>query len=149
MNIKELKPKKNSRFKQGYVDPNSCKKLFENLRNQPIIYRSSWELKFIKWCESSKKVKNWGSECISIEYYNPIDHKNHHYYPDFVVVLENDEKMVIEIKPKNQTEPPLQKNSWAYKTFVTNSLKWGSVQKAYEERGYKFCILTEKTIQKL
>ena len=31
MNIKQLKPKQNSRYKQGYIDPRTCKKLFEQM----------------------------------------------------------------------------------------------------------------------
>ena len=64
---KHLKPKKNGRFQQGYINPNSCKKLFESVKNQPIIYRSSWEKRFIYWCESNKNVKYWGSECTCIK----------------------------------------------------------------------------------
>ena len=57
MNIKSLKPTKNSRYKQGYVNPKSCKKLISTLSNEPIIYRSSYELKFINWLEQNKNVK--------------------------------------------------------------------------------------------
>ena len=106
MYIKHLKPKKNGRFKQGYINPESCKKLYENLKNEPIIYRSSWERRFITWCESSPKVVAWGSECIHIPYYNPVDQKTHNYYPDFVVELVNGDKLVVEIKPENQTVRP-------------------------------------------
>ena len=106
MYIKNLKPKKNGRFKQGYINPESCKKLYENLKNEPIIYRSSWERRFITWCESSPKVVAWGSECIHIPYYNPVDQKTHNYYPDFVVELVNGDKLVVEIKPENQTVRP-------------------------------------------
>jgi hypothetical protein len=149
MDIKSLKPKKNGRFQQGYINPNSCKKLFESVKNQPIIYRSSWERRFISWCESCKKVKYWGSECICIKYHNPIDRKQHRYYPDFVVQLEDGTVMIIEIKPKNQTQIPDCENSWATKTYAVNSAKWTEIKKRCDEKGYKFCILTEKTIAKL
>ena len=149
MDIKSLKPKKNGRFQQGYINPNSCKKLFESVKNQPIIYRSSWEKRFISWCESCKKVKYWGSECICIKYHNPIDQKQHRYYPDFVVQLEDGTVMIVEIKPKNQTQIPDCENSWATKTYAVNSAKWSEIKKRCEETGYKFCILTEKTIAKL
>jgi hypothetical protein len=149
MDIKSLKPKKNGRFQQGYIDPNNCKKLFESVKNQPIIYRSSWERRFISWCESCKKVKYWGSECICIKYHNPVDQKQHRYYPDFVVQLEDGTVMIVEIKPKNQTQIPDCENSWAAKTYAVNSAKWSEIKKRCDEKGYKFCILTEKTIAKL
>lgn len=149
MDIKRLKPKKNSRFSQGYINPESCNKLFESQRKQPIIYRSSWEKKFIYWCEMSQKVKHWGSECTCIKYYNPIDEKQHRYYPDFVVELIDGQIMIVEIKPNNQTQPPKKENTWAYKTFATNTAKWKEIKRKCEERGYKFCILTENTINRL
>ena len=92
MDIKSLKPKKNVRFSQGYIDPNACKKLFESVKKQPIIYRSSWEKKFILWCESCKNVKHWGSECTYIKYFNPVDQKTHRYFPDFVVEMQDGNK---------------------------------------------------------
>lgn len=149
MDIKQLKPKKNGRFSQGYINPNSCKKLFESVKNKPIIYRSSWEKKFIYWCEMSKNVKYWGSECIHIPYFNAYDKKEHKYYPDFVVEMENGQIMIIEIKPHNQTVKPVNENSWANKAYITNMSKWSEINKQCKLKGYKFCILTEHTINSL
>ena len=149
MNIKQLRPSKKARFQQGYINPKSCKKLFQSVENQPIIYRSSWEKRFILWCESCKKVVHWGSECTCINYYNPVDQKTHRYYPDFVVQLDDGTVMIVEIKPSNQTVPPDCENSWAYRTYAVNSAKWKALEKLCEEKGYKFCILTEKTINRL
>jgi hypothetical protein len=56
-NIKQLKPSANSRYRQGYIDPGSCKKLFPDLVRDSIIYRSSYERKFIYWCENNPNVK--------------------------------------------------------------------------------------------
>lgn len=149
MDIKHLKPKKNGRFQQGYINPNSCKKLFESVKNQPIIYRSSWEKRFIYWCESNKNVKYWGSECTCIKYFNPVDQKHHRYYPDFVVQMNDGTVMIIEIKPENQTKTPDCENSWAMRTYAVNSAKWKEINRLCEEKGYKFCILTEHTICRL
>ena len=49
--IKSLRPSKKSRYEQGYVNPNTCKKVFESQRGIPIIFRSSLEKKFVIWCE--------------------------------------------------------------------------------------------------
>ena len=45
--IKSLRPSKKSRYEQGYVNPNTCKKVFESQRGIPIIFRSSLEKKFV------------------------------------------------------------------------------------------------------
>jgi hypothetical protein len=148
-NIKELKPKIQGRYQQGYINPESCKKLFESIDNQTIIYRSSWEKRFIQWCESCKKVKHWGSECISIQYFLPTDKKQHTYYPDFVVEMEDGEVLVIEIKPSNQVFKPTNKSVYAMNTWIKNCAKWTAIKEVCRNKNYKFCILTEKTINKL
>ena len=83
-NIKQLKPSKSSRYQQGYIDPSSCKKIFEGMEKEKIIYRSSYERTFIYWLENNKNVKGWGSECIKIPYMY-IDGQWHSYYPDYFV----------------------------------------------------------------
>ena len=30
-----------------------------------IIYRSSWEYKFMKWCDMTPSIQEWGSEAVS------------------------------------------------------------------------------------
>ena len=57
--IKKLKPSKSSRYDQGYIDPKSCKKIFESQKNKPIIYRSSYEKKVIMWLETNKNVERY------------------------------------------------------------------------------------------
>ena len=41
----KFQPRPNKKFKQGSIKPEDCKKY---LGKKPIIYRSSWELKFIQ-----------------------------------------------------------------------------------------------------
>ena len=55
-NIKHLKPNKNSRYQQGSINPKSCKKYFDSCRNEPIIYRSGLEYKFMELFENSNKI---------------------------------------------------------------------------------------------
>lgn len=148
MNIKQLKPSKSSRYTQGYVDPTTCKKLFEQVSNQRIIYRSSYELKFITWLENSDKVKQWGSECFYIPYLYK-DGTTHKYYPDYFVEMVDGTKMVIEIKPYNQTQKPINDNCWAAKEYVKNICKWKAAIEFCKNKGYIFKVLTEKTINQL
>lgn len=148
MFIKSIGPSRGSKFKQSYIKPESCKKLFESQRNQPIICRSSWERKFIGWLERNPRVVRWGSECICIPYTNPIDKKTHRYYPDFVVQTDS-EIWIIEIKPYNQTVKPDKTNKWMMEQWVKNISKWTALKKICDDKGYKFMILTEKTINSI
>lgn len=147
--IKNVKPSRNSRYTQGYINPKSCKKLFPNIANDIIIYRSSYEKIFIGWLENNKNVKYWGSECFGIPYISALDNKQHTYYPDYIIEFANGDKMVVEIKPYNQTYKPVNENSWANKEYIRNISKWKYAKEYCEQRGYKFKILTENTIYRL
>lgn len=146
MDIHQLKPKKNIRYSQGYIDPRTCKKLINN--SEPIIYRSSYEHKFVVWCESSPQVIRWGSECICITYIMP-DGSTHRYYPDYYLETKDGRKYIIEVKPFNQTRPPINENSWAYNEWIKNNCKWKAAQEYCKTRGFEFKIITEKTIKQL
>lgn len=145
MNIKNLKPNKKSRYSQGYLDPRSCKKYIDP--SHPIIYRSSYEKKFIIWCENNPNVERWGSEIIQIPY--KIKGSNHTYNPDFYVEMSNGEKWLVEIKPKHQTTKPINENSWLMNEWIKNNYKWRAAMIFCESRGIKFKILTEDTIRLL
>ena len=148
-NIKQLKPSKTGRYKQGYIDPSSCKKLFEGLRGEPIIYRSSYEKIFIEWLEKNPRVEGWGSECFGIPYYNLMTGEAHTYYPDYLVKMKSGETLVIEIKPKDQTIRPKTQRGRVWKEWVKNMSKWTAAKKFCQDRGLTFKILTEQTISRL
>ncbi len=147
--IKNLKPSKSSRYTQGYIDPRSCKKLFPDISRDIIIYRSSYEKTFIYWLEGNSNVKYWGSECFSVPYLSLLDNKIHNYYPDYFIEFVNGKKMVVEVKPYNQTQKPVNENCWLYKEYVKNMSKWRAMQEFCTSRGYSFKIITENTIGKL
>ena len=143
---KSLSPSKKSRYEQGYVNPNTCKKVFESQRGIPIIFRSSLEKKFVIWCESNKDVYRWGSECVQVPYYDPRDERQHTYNPDFFIEMTDGRKIAIEIKPSSQTVPPKHPvcDDYAWNTYIKNRLKWDAAVKFFSERGIKFLIVTEK-----
>ena len=59
-----------------------------------IIYRSLWELKFMRYCDSNMNILEWGSEEIALPYRSPVDNKVHRYFPDFYIkVKENGGKI--------------------------------------------------------
>ena len=148
MGIKEFKPIKDGRYSQGYITPVSCKKLFPQMKTDKIIYRSSYERKFIAWLENNEQVKNWGSECIRIPYLY-IDGKMHSYYPDYFVEMVDGTKMGVEIKPSSQTKRPVNENTWVGKEYRKNMCKWKATMEFCLAKGYKFKIITEKTINYL
>ena len=147
--IKNFKPSKNSNYLQGYINPESCKKLFPQMKHDKIIYRSSYEKKFVAWLENNPEVKYWGSECLRIPYFYPKDGKTHSYYPDYVVQMQDNTLMVIEIKPSSQTTKPVNENTWVGEAYYKNMCKWKATIEFCKNKGYKFKIITEKTINKI
>ncbi|SVE28479.1 uncharacterized protein METZ01_LOCUS481333, partial [marine metagenome] len=88
---------------KGKFRPQNIEKYKGNPSN--IVYRSGWELDFMKYLDRQPEVLQWNSEEIIIPYKSPIDGKWHRYYPDFWVRTSKGESL-IEIKPKKQTKPP-------------------------------------------
>jgi hypothetical protein len=121
-----------------------------------IIYRSSWELKFMFRIDLDPNVISWGSEEIVIPYRSPIDNKIHRYFVDFILTIINKqgikETILIEIKPKIQTAPPkvqkkiTKKYVSEVKTWGVNEAKWKAAKEFCEDRKWKFQILTEKEL---
>lgn len=117
-----------------------------------IVFRSSWEAKFMKYLDEHPDVISWASEEFCIPYLSPKDRKMHRYFPDFFVKKKNRdgivESLVIEIKPKHQTKLP-EKKSMSRKyiqevtTYAVNEAKWKQAQEFCEDRKWKFVILTE------
>lgn len=121
-----------------------------------IVYRSLWELRFMKWCDSNSAVQEWGSETVIVPYISPIDKKIHRYFVDFYIKIKNRQgqlqKYLIEIKPERFTKPPQipQKKT---KKFIDeifqygiNEAKWKAAFEFCEDRNMKFMILTEKDL---
>ncbi len=116
-----------------------------------IIYRSLWERKFMKFCDTKPSVTTWASEEIFIPYKSPRDGKIHRYYPDFYMKT-GDKESIIEIKPAKQCRPPKEpkRKTARYKaeclTYLVNQAKWKYAKKWCKARGISFVILTEKDL---
>jgi len=121
-----------------------------------IIYRSSWELKFMNFCDLREDVLQWQSEEFFIPYKNPIDGRMHRYFPDFLVKVRNSsgivETWVVEIKPSHQTKEPRPQKRMTkkylneVKTYAINKYKWDYAEDWCKDRGYKFVIFTEREL---
>lgn len=123
----------------------------------PIMARSTWELKFMRWCDQNPSVEAWASEAVIVPYISPLDMKTHKYYIDNVVVFKKSdgtkEKYLIEIKPKRQTEAPVpskkkKASSVIYEnaTWQINQAKWAAARAYCKQIGWKFMILTEEEL---
>jgi hypothetical protein len=118
-----------------------------------VVYRSSWELKFLAWCDNNPSVVEFSSEEIVIPYKSPVDGKYHRYFVDcFVKVKDKDgniKSYLIEIKPKKQTKEPEQQRrvTKRYITEVTtwgvNQAKWKAATEYCLDRNWEFKLITE------
>jgi len=143
--IKQMRPRKNSKYHQGYVPESLCSKLYNSVRDEPIIYRSGLELQFIQFCENNPKILHWASEPIKIPYFNRIRNKTQNYYPDYVIENDKHERIIVEVKPFNQTvKPDIVDSRWSKETWITNIDKWTAARAFADEHNMKFIIVTEK-----
>lgn len=140
-------------YKTKYT-PQYPQKYMGNPNN--ILCRSLWERKFCKYLDTNKNIIRWASEEIKIPYLSTIDKSLHHYYPDFVFEVKNNdivETFMVEIKPKKQTiQPKMRKNKKTYLqesiTFEINKCKWSAAQQYCQKNGWTFKILTEDDLFK-
>jgi len=137
------------RTQKGYFEPKNPQKLLSNKR---IIYRSSWELSFMRMADSHPNIIQWASEHpdTRIPYYNPVTHKHTIYVPDFFVVYKdkNGKKRVelIEIKPAAETYLKEAKSNRHKLALAVNVAKWKAAQEWAARKGIKFRVLTEYDI---
>ena len=117
-----------------------------------IIYRSSWELKFMKYCDMNKNILEWGSEEIIIPYTSPVDGKRHRYFPDFYVKI-NNKKYLVEVKPFKQTQEPKTQKRHTKRyinevvTYAVNQAKWKAATEFCLDHNWEFMLITEKELK--
>ena len=139
---------------KGFFNPQNPQK-YKGDATQ-IVYRSSWELKFLLYLDKHPDVIEYSSEEIIIPYLSPVDGKYHRYFPDFFVKMKTKDNKVknvlIEIKPQAQTIEPVKKNK-INRTYINEVFTWGVNQAKWEaakeyckKRNWDFMILTEKDL---
>ena len=144
--------RENSKYHQGKFHPRNPDKYKGDYNN--IIYRSSWEVKFMQYCDRNPAILEWGSEEFFIPYYDPTSKKVRRYFPDFIIkVHENDgsvKKYVVEVKPKRQTVPPVETPKKRKKTLINETLtyaknvaKWKAAKEWCADHMMNFKIITE------
>lgn len=148
-----------SNFKQGKFIPKNPEKYLTDVTN--IVFRSSWEYRFMMYLDYQPEVVKWSSESIVIPYYFEYDSKFHRYFPDFYFEKSNKDgsttRFMIEIKPKKDTEvvqPKKITNKTKMRllesalTVSKNEAKWKAAKAWCEQREIKFMVLTEDDLFK-
>ena len=144
---------KNNKWMKGTYNIQNKSKYRGN--SEKIIFRSSWEKKFMIYLDTHPQVLWWSSEEISIPYLSPIDNKIHKYFPDFLFAVDGrcdkEKKFMVEIKPYKQTLMPTQKRKTKQfiqesSTFAINQEKWRAAELFCLEYEIKFLLITEKEL---
>lgn len=118
-----------------------------------IVYRSLWELKFLRYCDLNENILEYSSEEIVIPYMDRSTNRVRRYFPDaYIKVKQPDgiiKKYLIEIKPSKQTIPPPKPKRQTRRyiaeamEFVKNQSKWEAAREYCRDRMMEFKILTE------
>jgi TnsA endonuclease N terminal len=121
-----------------------------------ITYRSSYELRFMKWCDQNDSILKWNSEEVVVPYFSPVDKQMHRYFVDFVVELKNVRGEVkvylVEVKPFKYTQepvPPKRKSRQFIEEVIqweVNKAKWASAKHFADSKGWQFMLVTERDL---
>jgi len=119
-----------------------------------IISRSSWETKFMIWCDTNPAIIKWQSEELCIPYLCATDGRPHRYFPDFRIKVKAKDGSIkvyiVEIKPAGQTQPPKYPGKQTKRyitesmTYLKNRSKWEAAENYCKARNMEFMILTEQ-----
>jgi hypothetical protein len=128
-----------------------------------ITYRSLKERRVMKFFDTNPQILEWASEEIVIPYYSRVDKKHRRYFPDFWVKFFSNKdnqpiEMILEYKPKVQTQPPnnkrplktsKQKKRFLMEqlTYANNQDKWEAAIEWCKERNLVFKVITEDTLK--
>lgn len=119
--------------------------------SHPPIYRSSWEMTFMMFCDNNPSIQEWASEPVKIPYRDPLTGRQTVYVPDFLIVyLDRNLKKhaeLIEIKPANQMlKEKVGKNPYNQAQYVKNMAKWEAAGEWARQRGIRFRVVNEHDI---
>jgi hypothetical protein len=143
---------RDEKYLQGRFHPQNPKKYKGDPGN--IIYRSSWELKALQWCDRNENILEYSSEEFFIPYFDETTRKVRRYFPDLFIKMKDRsgeiKRYVVEIKPKRQTILPKKTPRKKEKTYINemityekNMSKWKYAREWCEDRGFIFTIITE------
>lgn len=150
-NIKSLKP--TGKYRHGDFRSFKPKKYLGDI-NKPIVYRSGYELKFMRHLEFNPNVMGWNSENIVIPYYmiemdskgNKV-RKRHNYHMDMQVQMNNGKWYLCEVKPMAfvpLNESQIKRSPEHYK----NACKWKAAIEWCKKNNHEFKLITEDQLKK-
>ena len=148
--------RKKSRYHQGSYSPENPEKYVGDTKK--IFYRSSWEFRYMLYCDRNPTIIKWNSENVIVPYVSPKDGRIHRYFVDFWIQFKNKEGGVsmslIEIKPRAQTKMPRKKKDQVrylkeVETYAVNQAKWDAAILFAEKRNATFVVLTEVELKPL
>ncbi len=99
--------------------------------NEEFYYQSSYELRFLEFCELNQEIKILVKSPYRIKY--KIENKNYNYIPDFLI----NNQFLIEIKPESMLD------------FDKNPYKFKAAKKFCKKENIKYLIITEKELDNL
>lgn len=139
------------KYHQGIFKPINPQKYEGDVTN--IIYRSSWELRFLRWCDNNPGIISYSSEETIIPYRCGTDNRLHRYFVDFKIKVKTKDgrtqTYLVEVKPKGQTQPPKYPGKQTKRylteamTFIKNQSKWEAAEEYCKQRGWIFKVITE------
>lgn len=152
------KPNKSDKYHQGVYNLIYPSKY---LGDPSVIYwRSSWEYKLYFYLDNEPRVLKWNVEGTTIPYEMEENGRwtTMRYHPDCYAEIQkldgSVEKNLIEIKPYNETIPPLypkrvtakslETHEYRMKMFLKNLAKWKAAKAFCDKRGINFFVMTEK-----
>lgn len=145
-----------AKAQKSIFKPKNPEKYVNPKRLNDLICRSSWERQVAKWCDYNENVIEWGLEEVIIPYISKVDLRQHKYYMDFYIKFKNGNIYLVEVKPKNQTQPPDKTKIKSKKkliaettTFARNVSKWEAAKIYAQDRNIKFVIWTEIELNKM
>lgn len=138
-------PKK---FAQGKFNIKNPQKY---MGNRTPMYRSGWELAFMRMCDENPAIINWASEAIKIPYRNPLTGKQTIYVPDFFITYQDragkTHVELIEVKPANQSiRERVGKSIHNQAHYVINQAKWEAARAWCRQKNIKFRVVNEGDI---
>ncbi len=144
---------KKSKYHQGIFVPVHPEKY---VGKSQISYRSSWELRLMKWLDNHQSIICWNSEDFIVKYVSPIDNRQHKYYIDFVAKMKlrdgSEKTYAIEVKPLKEMLPPSNKIKNKQRlltettTYIVNQAKWTTAKEYCMKIGIEFIVLNENDL---
>ena len=137
-----------AKFAQGRY---SLKNTNKYLGRKTPLYRSSWELAFMRFCDESTSVSKWSSESVKIPYKDPLTGKLTVYVPDFLIQYTDARGKghveLIEVKPENQMKKEsVGRDKFRQAQYIRNMAKWEAARHWCKQRKIYFRDINENDI---